>query len=40
VFEARHAVTESQRKLLMLQRDLAKAQAQLAFKPVKSEELQ
>jgi outer membrane protein, heavy metal efflux system len=40
VFEARHAEIEAQRKLLMLQRDLAKAQAQMAFKPVKAEELQ
>jgi outer membrane protein, heavy metal efflux system len=40
VFEARHAETEAQRKLLMLQRDLAKAQAQMVFKPVKAEELQ
>lgn len=34
VFEARHAEVEAQRKLLSLQRDLAKAQAQLVFKPV------
>ncbi len=34
VFEARHAEVEAQRKLLNLQRDLAKAQAQLVFKPV------
>jgi outer membrane protein, heavy metal efflux system len=40
VFEARHGELEAQRKLLMLQRDLAKAQAQMAFKPVKAEELQ
>jgi outer membrane protein, heavy metal efflux system len=40
VFEARHAEIEAQRKLLILQRDLAKAQAQMAFKPVKAEELQ
>lgn len=33
VFEARHAEVEAQRKLLNLQRDLAKAQAQLVFKP-------
>ncbi len=33
VFEARHAELEAQRKLLELQRDLAKAQAQLVFKP-------
>jgi hypothetical protein len=34
LFEARHAEVESQRKLLALQRDLAKVQAQLAFKPL------
>jgi outer membrane protein TolC len=34
VFEARHAEVEAQRKLLTLQRDLAKTQAQLAFKPL------
>ena len=34
VFEARHMEVEAQRKLLALQRDLAKAQAQLAFKPL------
>jgi len=34
VFEARHAELEAQRKLLSLQRELAKAQAQLAFKPI------
>jgi len=34
VFEARHAEVEAQRKLLNLQRDLAKAQAQLVFKPL------
>jgi hypothetical protein len=34
LFEARHAEVEAQRKLLALQRDLAKVQAQLAFKPV------
>jgi outer membrane protein TolC len=34
LFEARHAEVEAQRKLLALQRDLAKAQAQLVFKPV------
>ncbi len=34
VFEARHAEVEAQRKLLSLERDLAKAQAQLVFKPV------
>ena len=34
LFEARHMEVEAQRKLLMLQRDLAKARAQLAFKPL------
>lgn len=34
LFEARHAEVEAQRKLLTLQRDLARAQAQLVFKPV------
>jgi len=34
LFEARHAEVEIQRRLLALQRDLAKVQAQLAFKPV------
>jgi outer membrane protein TolC len=34
LFEARHAEVEAQRKLLTLQRDLAKAQAQLVFKPI------
>ena len=34
LFEARHAEVEAQRKLLALQRDLAKALAQLVFKPV------
>ncbi|KQW36852.1 TolC family protein [Rhizobacter sp. Root404] len=34
LFEARHMEVEAQRKLLTLQRDLAKAQAQLAFKPI------
>lgn len=34
LFEARHAEVEVQRKLLTLQRDLAKTQAQLAFKAV------
>ena len=32
--EARYAEVQAQRKLLDLQRDLAKVQAQLAFKPV------
>jgi outer membrane protein, heavy metal efflux system len=40
VFEARHAELAAQRKLLALERELAKAQAQLTFKPVKAEELQ
>lgn len=34
LFEARHAELQAQRRLLSLQRDLAKAQAQLAFKPL------
>jgi outer membrane protein TolC len=34
LFEARHAEVEAQRKLLTLQRDLAKAQAQLVFKAI------
>lgn len=34
LFEARHAEVEAQRKLLVLQRDLAKTQAQLVFKPI------
>ena len=34
LFEARHAELEAQRKLLQLQRDMAKAQAQLIFKPI------
>lgn len=34
LFDARHTEVEAQRKLLTLQRDLAKAQAQLAFKPI------
>ena len=40
VFEARQAELEAQRKLLTLQRDLAKALVQLNFKPLKTEELQ
>lgn len=40
VFEARHAEIEAQRKLLTLRRDLAKAQAQLVFKPVAQGEAQ
>ena len=34
MFEARHSEVEAQRKLLSLQRELAKAQAQLAYKPL------
>jgi cobalt-zinc-cadmium efflux system outer membrane protein len=34
LFEARHLEVEAQRKLLSLQRDLAKAQAQLSYKPL------
>jgi hypothetical protein len=34
LFEARHAEVEAQRKVLNLQRDLTKAQAQLVFKPI------
>jgi outer membrane protein, heavy metal efflux system len=34
LFEARHAEVETQRKLLMLERDLAKARARLVFKPI------
>ena len=34
LFEARHAEVTAQRKLLSLRRDLAKTQAQLAFKPL------
>jgi outer membrane protein TolC len=34
LFEARYAEVQAQRKLLGMQRDLAKVQAQLAFKPV------
>lgn len=37
LFEARHAEVEVQRKLLTLQRDLAKAQARLAFRPLSAE---
>ena len=36
LFEARHAEVQAQRKLLTLRRDLAKVQAQLAFKPLVS----
>ena len=34
LFEARHAEVDAERKLLALQRDLARAQVQLAFKPL------
>jgi outer membrane protein TolC len=34
LFEARHMEVEAQRKLLSLRRDLARAQAELAFKPL------
>lgn len=34
LFEARHAHLDAQRRLLGLQRDLAKARAQLVFKPI------
>ena len=34
LFEARHAEVEAQRKLLALQRDLARARAQLTYKPL------
>ena len=34
LFEARHAEVEVRRKLLSLQRELAKTQVQLAFKPL------
>ena len=34
LFEARHAEVDAERKLLALQRDLAKAQAQLAYMPL------
>jgi len=37
LFEARHAEVEAQRKLLTLQRDLAKARIQLAFRPLTAE---
>jgi cobalt-zinc-cadmium efflux system outer membrane protein len=40
LFEARHAEVEAQRKVLNLQRDLAKTQAQLAFKPLSQGEVQ
>ena len=34
VFEARHAEVDVQRKLLSMRKELAKVQAQLAFKPI------
>jgi hypothetical protein len=34
LFEARHAAVEAQRKLLNLERDLARVQAQLALRPL------
>ena len=37
VFEARRAEVEAQRKLLTLQRDLARTQVQLAFRPLTAE---
>ncbi|SCX65691.1 TolC family protein [Variovorax sp. EL159] len=37
LFEARHAEVEAQRKLLTLQRDLAKTRIQLAFRPLTAE---
>ena len=37
LFQARHAEVEAQRKLLALQRDLAKTQVQLAFRPINAE---
>ncbi|SCK33584.1 Outer membrane protein TolC [Variovorax sp. HW608] len=40
LFEARHAEVEAERKLLSLQRDLAKVQAQLSFKPLAQGDVQ
>ena len=37
LFESRHAEVEAQRKLLTLQRDLARARVQLAFRPLTAE---
>jgi hypothetical protein len=34
LFEARHAEVQAQQRLLALERDLARAQAQLTFKPL------
>lgn len=39
VFEARHAELEARRKLLNMQRELTRMRAQLAFKPLRAEEL-
>jgi outer membrane protein TolC len=40
LFEARHAEVDAERKLLALQRDLARTQARLVFKPLQQGELQ
>jgi outer membrane protein, heavy metal efflux system len=40
VFDARHAELEARRKLVLLQRELARIRAQLAFRPLNPEELQ
>ncbi|GAC1527268.1 MAG: TolC family protein [Ramlibacter sp.] len=40
VFDARHAELEARRKLLNMQRELARMRAQLAFKPLRAQELQ
>jgi cobalt-zinc-cadmium efflux system outer membrane protein len=40
VFEARHAELEARRKLLNMQRELTRMRAQLAFKPLRAEEIQ
>lgn len=40
LFEARHAEVDAQRKQLSIERDLAKARAQLVFKPLNSGALQ
>lgn len=37
LFEARHAVVETQRKLLLMQRDLARTETQLAYRTLTSE---
>lgn len=37
VFEARHAEVEARRKLLAIQRDLARTEAELAFRPLSEE---